>query len=397
MRKKVFTLIIINTIIFTLGVQSLASSESAILNRLKAVEMVVQNSSAVWDVKKNANFAERDYQKQVLRSQGVNTVKMFLFKHPITDEDIYYYFDPFEQMQMRLLKEFVPEQLKYVWEMQKLLGTVIETSMANAADELFLGLYSAYHGKLLAEKALETSQKSFEREKVRFEKGLITQTELDEANLALLSAKNSVLKAERDFENMHRQFNAMAGLNSEYRYDIIGMPYFTYNSINITEEDAVNKALSNRAEIRDLKNRISLMEFQMDIYTHKNVYKSYPDAREDYKNLQDDLDQLNIRLSQYQYDIEKEIRKMYRELNRCYLDLELAKLNLSRQKKKLETVTAQYQAGLVPESVLEQLELAIYQLEYMVNVNTLIVMNTQDKFNRSLTEGFNTGYFSGGE
>jgi outer membrane protein TolC len=79
------------------------------------------------------------------------------------------------------------------------------------------------------------------------------------------------------------------------------------------------------------------------------------------------------------------------------LDLEISKLNLSRQKKKLETVTAQYQAGLVPESVLEQLELAVYQLEYMVNINTLIIMNTQDKFNRSLTEGSNTGYFMGGE
>jgi hypothetical protein len=196
---------------------------------------------------------------------------------------------------------------------------------------------------------------------------------------------------------MHRQFNAMAGLNPEYRYDIIGMPYVTYNGINITEDDAVNKALLNRAEIRDLKNRIGLIEFQMDIYTHKNVHINYPDAREDYKELQDDLNQLNIKLSQYQYDICKEIRKLYKELNKCYLDLEISKLNLSRQKKKLETVTAQYQAGLVPESVLEQLELAVYQLEYMVNINTLIIMNTQDKFNRSFTEGSNTGYFMGGE
>jgi uncharacterized protein YeeX (DUF496 family) len=196
---------------------------------------------------------------------------------------------------------------------------------------------------------------------------------------------------------MHRQFNAMAGLNSEYRYETIGMPWTSYNNINITEKDAVNKALLNRAEIRDLKNRISLIEFQMDIYTHKNVHINYPDAREDYKELQDDLDQLNIKLSKRQYDIEKEIKAMYQELNQCYLDLEIAKLNLSRQKKKLETITAQYQAGLVPESVVEQLELAVYQLEYMVNINTLIVMNTQDKYNRSLTEGFNTGYFMGGE
>lgn len=397
MRKKFFTFIIINAILFTFGAQSLTASESTVLNRRKAVEMVVQNSAALWNAKENANFGERDYQKQVLRSQGINTQKIFLFKHPFTGDDIYYYYDPFEQMQMRLLKEFVPEQLKYVWEMKKLLGPVIEVSMANAADELFLGLYSTYNNKLLAEKALYISQKSYEREKVRFEKGLITQTELDEADLALLSAKNSVLKAERDFENMHRQFNAMAGLNPEYRYDIIGMPYVTYNGINITEDDAVNKALLNRAEIRDLKNRIGLIEFQMDIYTHKNVHINYPDAREDYKELQDDLNQLNIKLSQYQYDICKEIRKLYKELNKCYLDLEISKLNLSRQKKKLETVTAQYQAGLVPESVLEQLELAVYQLEYMVNINTLIIMNTQDKFNRSFTEGSNTGYFMGGE
>jgi len=395
--KKIFTFIVINAILFTLGGQPLSASESTILNRRKAVEMVVKNSAAVWNVKENVKFGERDYQKQYLKSQGINTTKIFLFKHPFTGEDIYYYYDPYEQMQMRLLKEFVPEQLKYVWEMKKLISTVTEKAMENAAEELFLGLYSSYHGKLLAEKALEISRKSFEREKVRFEKGLITQTDLDEAELALLSAENAVIKAERDFDNMHRQFNAMAGLGPEYRYDIIGMPYITYEGINITEEDAVNRALVNRAEIRDLKNRISLIEFQMEIYTHKNVHISYPDAREDYEKLQDDLDQLNIKLSKYQYDIEKEIRGMYKELKKCYLELEIAKLNLSRQKKKLETITAQYQAGLVPESVIEQLELAVYQLEYMVNVNKLIVMNTQDKFNRSLTEGFNTGYFMGGE
>jgi len=396
-RKKIFTLILINAILFTLAGQSFSASENTILNRRKAVEMVVQNSAAVWNVKENVKFGERDYNKQVLRSQGIDTRKIFLFKHPFTGEDIYYYYDPFEQMQMRLLKEFVPEQLKYVWEMKKLISTVTEKAMENAADELYLGLYSAYYGKLLAEKALDISRKSFEREKVRFEKGLTTQTDLDEAKLALLSAENSVIKAERDFENMHRQFNAMAGLNPGYRYDIIGMPYVTYDGINITEEDAVNKALVNRAEIRDLENRISLIEFQMDIYTHKNVHINCPDAREDYKELQDDLDQLDIKLSEYQYNIEKEIRFMYQELNKCYLDLEIVELNLSRQKKKLETVTAQYQAGLVPESVVEQLELALYQLEYMVNINKLIVMNTQDKFNRSLTEGFNTGYFTGGE
>ena len=77
MRKKFFTFIIINAILFTFGAQSLTASESTVLNRRKAVEMVVQNSAALWNAKENANFGERDYQKQVLRSQGINTQKYF--------------------------------------------------------------------------------------------------------------------------------------------------------------------------------------------------------------------------------------------------------------------------------------------------------------------------------
>ncbi len=388
MRRRIFALVVlINTFILLFGAQSQAVAGDSILNRQRAAEMVMENSTAIWKAEETENFGQRDYDKQVLKSKGVDTRRIFLFVHPFTDKDVYYYYDPFEQMNMRLLKEFVPEQMRYVWEMKKMMRLVTENIMANTADDLFQGLYGTYQSKLLAEKSLEISREAYERERVRYENGLITPLELEEAELSFIEAENALSKADRDFENMHRQFNSVAGLDIDYRYEVIGTPWFVSDGLGISEEDAVKDALSNRFEIWDLKQQIQLIEFQMEIYRHKDVHLKYPDAREDYQELQDDLDELNIKLSMMEYDIEKEIRKAYQELSQCYTDLELTRINLERQKNQLETVTAQFESGLVPESVVEQLEQVIKQLEYAVNMNTITVLNKIDKFNRSIAVG----------
>lgn len=390
MKNKILTLAMAaNVFLLMLCVpQSQASSDAdPVLRKHKAVMMIHAHSTALWAAEEGVRSAEEDYNKQVLRSEGIDIQKMYLYRNPITDEDVYYYFDSTGQMQMRLQKEFMPEQMKYVWEIKKKSLEVSRNSLANTANNLFSGLYSSYHSRLLAEKSLEMAKKAFEREKVRYDSGQITGMDLEEARLNIIAAENALSKAERDFDNIHRQFNSLAGLPLDYRYELVVMPVTSSLTISITEEQALADAMENRLELWDLRRQIELIETRMEIYRHKDVYKYDRDTRENYQEALEKIDELTLNLKEKEYVIQKEIKQAYQDLKISYMDLELSKLNLAKQKNRLETLYTQYNSGLIPASVVEQMEQAVRQLEFAVNMNVISILNKQDRFNRAISIG----------
>jgi hypothetical protein len=390
MRSRFFFILMIICMLFLSAVppQSRAATEPAdILNRQKAVLLVRENSSALMDSIHNENIARKNYEAQVNKSKTIDTEKVFLFRNPYTDEDVYYYYRPEEQMQMRLLKEFVPEQVKYAWELRKISGKVTENALANTADNLFIGLYSAHQNVLLAEKSLELAKKAYLREKARYDSGLITELDLESCFLDLREAENALVKSERNYENIHRQFNMLAGLPVDYRFKLIGTPWTNKNRISISEDEAVASALANRMEIWDLERQIRLIMQQMEIYRHKDVHRYHQNTKKDYEKATERMEELKLKLSETKYNIEKEIRQAYKDLEISYLDMEISKERLLKQKKQLDTITDQYNSGLVPASVMEQMEMSISQLEFAANMSMITVLNKSDKFFRAISTG----------
>ena len=166
MRKNIAALVALVNALFVLIVpQAQAVSAQSILNRQTAVQLVKDNSTAIWDAIEEERFAKEDYEEQAARSKSIDTIKVFLFVHPFTGEDVYYYYDSAEQMQLRLLKEFVPETLKFNHEVREMTIKVTENAMANAADNLFTGLYSTYHSMRLAERSCELAKNNLDRQK----------------------------------------------------------------------------------------------------------------------------------------------------------------------------------------------------------------------------------------
>lgn len=393
MKNKILALMMaVNAILLMMGMpQSQAALDTdSILHRMRAVELVRDHSTVLWDAEEAARVSKKDYDKQVLRSNTIDIQKMFVFHNPFTDEDVYHYFSLSEQMQMRMLKEFIPEQMKYVWEMKLKAVSATENALANTADSLFSGLYASYQNRLLAEKSLEIARKAYEREKARYDNGQITKLDLEGAYLNIETAENAISKAERDFDNIHRQFNSLAGLPLDYRFELIGTPWVSGIKITITEEQALEDAMNNRLELWSLRRQMELIELQMEIYRHKDVYKNDKDTKENYQKALEDLDELRLNLEEKEYNIKKEIRQAYQDLKMAFTDLEISKINLARQKNKLDTVYAQYNSGLIPVSIVEQLEYAVSQLEFAVNMNVITILNKQDKFNRAISVG--SGY-----
>lgn len=390
MRSKTFflSMLISSLIISAVTPQSQAATEPVnILNRQKAVLLVKENAAALRDAIHNEDIARKNYESQVLKSKTIDTGKAFLYHNDYTDEDVYYYFEPDMQMQMRLQKEFIPEQYKYIWEIRKISGKVTENSLANTADNLFSMLYGAYQNVLLSEKSYEIAKRVFQREKMRYDSGLITEIDLKSCSLDLEEAENALVKSKRNYENAHRQFNMLAGLSVDYRFDLIGTPWTNNNKITISEDEAVARALENRMEIWDLKRQIELIIQQIEIYRHKDVNKNHQKIKENFEKLVERMEELKLNLSEAKYNIEKEIRQAYKDLEIGYLELEISKERLLKQKNQLDTITDKYNSGLIPASVIEQMEMAVNQLELSVNMSMITVLNESDRFYRAISAG----------
>ncbi|MDD4297094.1 MAG: TolC family protein, partial [Ruminiclostridium sp.] len=294
---------------------------------------------------------------------------------------------PEMQMQMRLLKELTPERMKHAWEISKISVTINENIMANTADSIFLGLYGAYQNVLLSEKSYGLAKKAYEREKIRYDNGLITELGLKSSFLDMKESENGFVKSERNYENSHRQFNRLSGLPVDYRFLLIGTPWPDNNKITLSEGEAVANALTNRMEIWDLQRQIRLTMQQIEIYRYKDLYKYHKNTKENFNKAVEQMEEFKIKLHDTEYKIEKEIRQAYKELEISYLDLEMNKQKLLKQKNQLDKITDQYNEGQIPESVIEQMELAVSQIELSVNMSMITAMNKRDRFYRAISAG----------
>lgn len=388
MRKKLIALAIvaINAILAVIP-QSRAEGTGGILNRQAAIALVQEHSTDLWNLRENIRFTNKAYQDQLLQVKNLDTEKMS-FHNPYTDEDEFFYYDEPTQMQLRLSKEFYPEAM-VKFEAEKLEKTLLVTgnALANAADNLYSGLYGTYQNKLLAQKSLESARKTLAREETRFKNGLITALDLEASRLEVETYEKAIVKADRDFENIHRQFNSMAGLPLDFRYDMVGTPFVSANKVTISEDQAVADALENRREIWEINRKIQLVNKKMEIYQHKNVHLAYKQTREDYADALEELEDLMLQLSEQSRSIEKEIRKAYQELQTSYLDLEITRLELAKLKNQLETITNQYQSGLIPVAYVEQLQNGVNQLEMAVNMNMITTLVKKDQFSRAISIG----------
>lgn len=387
MRKKLIALAVIavNALLAVIP-QARAQQAGGILNRQAAVTLVQEHSTDMWNLRENIRFVNRAYQDQLLQVKDLDTVKT-TFHNPFTDEDESFYYDEPTQMQLRLAKEYYPEETKLQAQMLEQTLAVTGNALANAADNLYAGMYGAYQNKLLAQKSLELAQKVLAREEIRFNSGLITPLDLEASRLEVETYENAIVKADRDFENIHRQFNLMAGLPLDYRYDMVGTPFVTANKFTISEDQAVEEALKNRREIWEIDRKIRLLIQKMVVYQHKDVHSRYEKHRDEYADLIEDMEDLKVQLAQQKRDIEEEIRKAYQDVTISYTDLEITRLQLAQVKNQLETATNQYRAGLIPIVYVEQLENSVNQLETAVNINMITTLNKKDRFNRAISIG----------
>ncbi|WP_252891689.1 hypothetical protein [Thermoclostridium stercorarium] len=80
MGKKVTALVTLMSVFFVWFIPQARAVSENILNRQTAVELVVKNSTQLWNAKEEERFAKEEYEEQAARAQSID-IEKFSFEN----------------------------------------------------------------------------------------------------------------------------------------------------------------------------------------------------------------------------------------------------------------------------------------------------------------------------
>lgn len=357
MKKAIFSIII--SIILLLSSSSFASSEGDIYWNLAAVRME-QNNNTLLNMIGSEHIAKRQYDEAVENAKDINPDGMLI---TLFGEKHYIKFEQQTQMYLTLQKELNPEQMKLSWEMEKAKGTITRNSMVVGLRNLYFGLYNADNNRKLARKKYELAQNIYKQDKIRQERGLISDVDFSASEHNLLKAKMAVDASERNYENMLRSFNSYIGVALDTKYNrIIYDEQFNEARLKPCEE-YVKNALGIRLEITGVEKQLSLLERQKNIMDMYPKMLSIPTIREDYDDILLQIDILSLDLESARLNTAKEIEEAYVEVDGAKKNVINMKNMLDIQRNSLDNIEKRYQSGMVSKNMLDQAQISYDEME----------------------------------
>lgn len=348
-----------------------------------------ENSNVItYDKAKTAMIANN----RTLKKLGFEERKMFLnynsavqnTKNLRTDGVVYkfgkmeffYSFDDYLRLDLTVMKEHMPKELKYYWEMMGKNKTVTEETLALGLRDLYLGLMKSDKDIEILNRKFELAKNKHDINKLKFDQGLITKQDLDESEYQLLKAEKSVDEANRNRENMVRSLNSMLGVEISTVYDKVKFDELSRDISLKPLEVYIEKALTERLEIKNIEEEIRLKELKKGIFTESRLFGKSYDLEEQYEDLELELETLKVKLEKTKFDIENEIKKAYIEIKEDLYNLESTTETIKMQKRTLDKLKTQYESGFIAKILLDEMEIGIDELE---NAKELVIYGYNTK------------------
>jgi outer membrane protein TolC len=189
---------------------------------------------------------------------------------------------------------------------------------------------------------------------------MITETDALESEYNLLQAKAELEAAKRNRENTLRNFNLFLCQDIHTDFDEI-KPENQYYT-NLKDYDYyLDRALTNRAEIKQAEKQLDLYEMKKEIMDKFPMSKNTVSIRKDYSNLLLDIEIQKARLEQSKLDVEVSVKEAYAEASAAVKNVENMKNLLDLQKSNIDKVRKLYEVGVVSKTSLDQAEIAFLE------------------------------------
>jgi len=290
------------------------------------------------------------------------------------DEEIWYNSNSYRRMQLLKIKELNPLQIEHA-----LLSA--QENLHTTRNNLILSLRDKYLSLLLAKQDLEIknskyliSYRTHELNKTKFNNKLTTQLELQESEYSLFSSQTELNISRRNYENACRDLNLFVGCPIDVNYSKVEYELLDKQPVYALSY-CIENALKNRREIKSLQRELHLKQFQKELIERNNVYITYTSVSEEHKSLLSSINLLELQFQKTTFDINKEIMDIYYNTMKEWEAIESAEKKLDGIKAKQYLTEAKIKAGVVPESMAEQVMLEIQQAEYEI-LNAIFKYNT---------------------
>lgn len=341
------------------GEKSIISKEKNIMSYDIAKDILIENNRTLEEKRLQERKSFYGYSNTVQTSRGINTegrnINMF-------GMDFFISYPDDVQMLLTMQKEFMPFVQRFTWQMSLKEKELSENILILTLRDLYLGLYSTSRNCEILKKKLELEDKKNNANKVRFEHGLISNIELKESRYNYLKAQKAFESAQREFENMKRNFNLFLGVPIDTEYDELLFEELKRDVKIKPIEYYLERALENRLEKTVLESQIEMTEFQISIYEKNRVYETYTKVRKDYNEALRQLENLKIQLEQIKTDIENEIKSAYIEVKKEEYNLQSINDTLNMQLKNYERLQSQFEQGFIAKLVMDEVKIGLEEL-----------------------------------
>jgi len=369
--RKITVVLMITVLIISMPSHLLAENKN-ILTWQKASVLLQGSNNVLKDLSEAEQESRKQYEEAAETAKTIDTKGETI---KILDEEIRIAYDDATQMLKTQQKELYPEQMRFYWNMSQDTQKRTANSLLLSLRSLYLGLYSAHSNMKIREKKYEVAESLHIQNKLRFEKGMISETDVLESEYGLQKAKAELDAARRNRENALRNFNMLLCQDIDTEYDDIKPESQFYTSLK-DYDYYLGRALSYRAEIKQAEKQLMLLEMKKEIIERFPMSLNTTSIRKDYNNLLLDIEIQKAKIEQVRLDIEVDTEKAYVEAVSAVRNMENMKKLMEIQKSNIEKTRTMYGKGMISKTALDQAEIAY--LEFCSSYDmTLFDCNTK--------------------
>jgi len=337
-----------------------AAAESNILDWQQAVNLLDNYNNTLLNMKVNVVNVRKQYINALMNAESIDTKGMTI---SVMDKEMYILFDENMKMGMTLRKEFFPEQMKLNWEMSDDIYRITRNRMITGLRGMFLSLYSSSKNQDIKMRRYELQKQIHEQNKLKFEKGMISKTDLEESEYNLLAAKAASDSSKRNLENAMRNFNNYVGIDPDIVFEKIVLNE-KYEEKRLRNLDYyLERAVTQRHDVILKKKQLALLELKKDIMERFPMNMNVVSIREEYEDLMNEIGELQTRIEIERLNIEKDLKEAYLQtIDTGRKVMEMKKM-MDLQRNSLEKTYEMYEKGLIPKTTVDQMQLGYEELE----------------------------------
>ncbi|MFH1227665.1 MAG: TolC family protein [Planctomycetota bacterium] len=284
-----------------------------------------------------------------------------------------------------------------------------EREITYAVIQIFYQLLTTREAINVMDDNINLLEQRLKMMKQKYEAGEISDFDILSTEVQISSARGQRLDTVNGLDKLQMQFNLILGRPVNTAVVLDGA--LAYNHMEANERAAINDALANRIEIRQIQGKEKMAQLQKDLaaaanrpnlnafgsWELKNGYQpnmdefrggwtfgvilSFPlfdglKSRSQVRQANANLNSIRLEYEQQRQTIETEVRQALLDIQSAWQKIEIGKLTVTQAEKALKIADERYQKGLIDtldilnsQSVLSNARLNLLQSAYNFNMS----------------------------